>query len=505
MPSITLCRLPVAMVAMALLAVLPLKSMAHERVEELVGQVRESVVNVSSVYYQREALGRSSQSVNPQDFFRRFIPREFQPFFPSPQDPGEGDGWDGEEAPDEPQESEESDEREYRGPKSRSEGSGFIISRDGYIVTSFHVVDGADEVRVTLQDRRELEAEIIGLDRATDLALLHIEANDLPAAQLGNSDQLRVGQSVMAIGSPFRLDFSVTVGVVSALSRAVEGRDTGRYVPFIQSDVAINPGNSGGPLYNMDGEVVGVNAQIFTRTGGFMGLSFSVPINTVKSVVDQLRDRGKVARGWLGIGIQDVDQDLAESLSLPNPSGALVTQILKDSPATRSDIQPGDVIVSFAGKEVIYARDLPPAVGAVTPGKKATTIIYRDGKRKRIQVEIGSVPEEEEPVASERAEKVEPSVKSFRSSRLGMEVQELTRKEKQEANLKAGLKITSLKSRGEAQRVGLRNGDYLVSINGKQIKDIGTFQKLEEDLPKGRPAWVQVRRGDRAIIVTLRP
>lgn len=472
--------------------VLPAPVLAHEDVEGLVDRVKDSVVNVSSIYYrQPQAVSSQRRSARPEDFFKRFLPPELLPYFRLPEE-SEGE--------EEPQQAPPGNSAP-RQQEARSEGSGFIISSDGYIVTSFHVVDGADKVVVSFQGRRELEAEVVGLDRATDLALLRVQSRNLSAASLGDSDQLRVGQAVVAIGSPFDLDFSVTAGVISALSRTVASRDTGRYVPFIQSDVAINPGNSGGPLYNMRGQVIGVNAQILSRSGGFMGLSFSVPINVVRMVVAQLRDDGKVARGWLGVSIQDVTSELADSMQLPKPAGALVANVLEDLAAENAGIKAGDVIVEFNGKEILYSRDLPPAVGFVAPGQEVPLVLYRNGEREELRVTVGEMPETEETTAAL------PSARNDKASanRLGVKARDLKEEEREKLEMQRGILIVSVWREGPAHRAGLRRGDLLLALNGTDLNSVEDFNELQATLPEGQAAWVHVRRGEQYMIVSVRP
>ena len=269
---------------------------------------------------------------------------------------------------------------------SRSLGSGFIISQDGYVITNHHVVKGADEIIVKLSDRRQLVAEIIGSDPRSDIALLKLEGNDFPSVKLGDSDAIKVGQWVLAIGSPFGFDASVTAGIVSAKGRSLPSEN---YVPFIQTDVAINPGNSGGPLFDLDGNVVGINSQIYTRSGGFMGLSFAIPIEDAMDVVEQLKTSGYVSRGWLGVYIQEVTRELAESFGMEKPTGALVAKILEDSPAQDTDIQVGDIILDYNGKEVKNSASLPPMVGRTRVGEVVKLKIMRDGKTKSVKLKIG--------------------------------------------------------------------------------------------------------------------
>lgn len=472
--------------AVLLLGGVPAIATAHdgENLADLVDEVRSSVVNITAVYpAKKKSVTNTRQRGLPEEF-RRFFPPEMQPYFQSPE---EGNGGNADE---------------YVGPKPMADGSGFILSADGYIVTSFHVVDEAEKVLVTLQDRREFEAEIIGLDKYTDLALLKVEAKGLQAARLGNAAELRVGQSVAAIGSPFKLDFSVTQGVISALGRAVQSQDVGRYVPFIQTDVAINPGNSGGPLYDMQGYVIGVNAQIYTRTGGYMGLSFSVPIDIVQQVIGQLRDEGHVSRGWLGVAVQDVTRDLAESMNLPKPVGALVSAVVEDSPAEEAKFEPGDVIVRLNSKDIIYAKDLPPAVGAIAPEKQVRIQFYRNGKKHTALVRMGELSDDT----------LQANVNSSRSgknavSRLGMKVQQVPEAKSKEFKLKndQGVMVASIQRGGPAHRAGLKRGDIIVSLDRKKLQTPEEFHKIVQELPEGRAVWMQMIRGGQKSIVTIRP
>jgi serine protease Do len=275
-------------------------------------------------------------------------------------------------------------------------GSGFVISEDGYILTNHHVVDNAEEIQVQFADRSEYSATIVGSDRLSDLALLKIEAQDLPTLEFADPDSLKVGAWVLAIGSPFGLDYSVTAGIVSAIGRSIPSSESTNYVPFVQTDVAINPGNSGGPLFNLDGKVVGINSQIYSRSGGSIGLSFAIPVNVANNVVKQLKNNGKVQRGWLGVGIQDIDKKLAEALDLPGPQGALVTAVMPGSPAEKGDIAPGDVIVRFDAQSILDSDDLPHIVGLITPGKKVKVELFREGIRKYLSVEVGALDRSEQ-------------------------------------------------------------------------------------------------------------
>jgi len=281
-------------------------------------------------------------------------------------------------------------------------GSGFVISNDGYILTNHHVVENADEIEVLFADRQEYTATVVGSDRRSDLALLKIKARNLPTLKFAAQDSLKVGAWVLAIGSPFGLDYSVTAGIVSAIGRSIPTQKGENYVPFIQTDVAINPGNSGGPLFNLEGQVVGINSQIYSRSGGSIGLSFAIPASVAVGVIEQLKDHGKVQRGWLGVAIQDVNKRLAESLQLGTPQGALINAVEPDSPADKGGIKPGDVIVRFDGQIIVDSGDLPHVVGMMAPGENAQVEIYREGKRKKLTMKVGSLDTDRESIAAKR-------------------------------------------------------------------------------------------------------
>ena len=367
---------------------------------------------------------------------------------------------------------------------SRSLGSGFVISGDGYVVTNHHVVKDAEEIIVKLSDRRELEAKLIGSDPRSDIALLKIEASNLPIVKLGSTKDLKVGQWVLAIGSPFGFDHSVTKGIVSAKGRSLPNEN---YVPFIQSDVAINPGNSGGPLFDLDGEVVGINSQIYSRTGGFMGLSFAIPIEVAMEVVEQIKTHGYVSRGWLGVYIQEVTRELAESFGMDKPMGALVAKIMEESPAKDSDVKVGDVILSFNGQEVPNSAALPPMVGRVRVGEQVKLKIMRDGKLKTVRVKIGQLPESDQPLLGEMPGKM------AEDSILGLQLQPLTKEEKEQTELMYGLKVL-LVAEGPAKSAGLRKGDVLQMINGDKIESVQGLKDIVEKLPKGKFASILVQR-----------
>ena len=382
-------------------------------------------------------------------------------------------------------------------PESQSLGSGFIISSDGYILTNHHVVDGADTVEVRLSDRRVFDAKVIGSDKASDVALIKIDAKDLPTVKIGKSSELEVGEWVLAIGSPFGFDHSVTAGIVSAKGRSLPSEN---YVPFIQTDVAINPGNSGGPLFNMDGEVVGINSQIYSRTGGFMGLSFAIPIELAMNVADQLRKTGHVSRGYLGVLIQDVDRNLAESFGLKRPEGALVTQVMKDTPAEAAGLQPGDIIVTFNGRHINHSSELPPLVGSTPVNRDAELGIIRDGKRMMVKVRIAELPADAMtsrlPSAPRNPDKVD---------RLGAEVTDLTPEARKRAKLPKGGALVTEMDEGPAREAGLRPGDVIKMFDRQKVRDADHLRELVKQargtvaaliLRDGQPLFVAIRLGD---------
>jgi serine protease Do len=379
--------------------------------------------------------------------------------------------------------------------EAKSLGSGFVISQDGYVITNHHVVKDADEIIVRLQDRRELVAKVVGSDKRSDIALLKIEANNLPVVRLGSSDSLKVGAWVLAIGSPFGFDHSVTAGIVSAKGRSLPSDN---YVPFIQTDVAINPGNSGGPLFNLDGEVVGVNSQIYSRTGGFMGLSFAIPIDVAMKVVDQLKAQGRVSRGWLGVQIQDVTRELAESFGMKKPQGALVSRILPKSPAEAAGIQVGDIVVEFNQQEVNTSASLPPMVGMTKVGDAATLKIIRQGVTKEVPVKIGALPDEDEPVLGS----AEPSGQAV--NRLGVSVSNPTAEQREQLELpKNGVLVQDVKP-GSAFDAGIRRGDVILRVQDQVIKDVAHFNDVVKSLPKGKSIAVLVQRRGGTLFLAMK-
>jgi len=382
---------------------------------------------------------------------------------------------------------------------SRSLGSGFIVSADGYVLTNHHVVAEADEILVRLSDRREFVAKVIGSDKATDVALIKIEAADLPAVTIGKSADLKVGEWVLAIGSPFGFDYSATAGIVSAKGRSLPSEN---YVPFIQTDVAINPGNSGGPLFNLDGEVVGVNSQIYSRTGGFMGLSFAIPIEVAMNVAEQLRTTGRVARGYLGVLIQDVTRELAESFGMRQASGALVAQVLPDGPAAKAGVRPGDVILAYNGKELSSSAQLPPLVGASRIDEPAELVLLRGGKRMDIKVTIAELPSDEEDKPVQASTKPPQAPKA---DVLGLVVGELTDEQRKRLGVEAanGVVVRSAES-GPAREAGIRDGDVIAMFDGQEVKGPDQFRDLVGQTPAGRSVAVLVQRREGPIFLALR-
>jgi serine protease Do len=387
---------------------------------------------------------------------------------------------------------------EGHGPSQErsSLGSGFIISTDGYVITNNHVVTNAEEIIVRLNDRREFTAELIGTDKRSDIAVIKIEATNLPVLKLGDSSKLNVGEWVLAIGSPFGFDHSVTAGIISAIGRSLPNEN---YVPFIQTDAAINPGNSGGPLFNLNGEVIGVNSQIYSRTGGFMGLSFAVPVNVVENVYKQLRENGRVARGWLGVLIQDVTRELAESFDMEHPHGALIAKILPDGPAEKAGLEVGDIVVKFNGNKVSFSSDLPPLVGSTSVNSIVPVEIIRRSKNKTIQVKISELPTDDKIVASKRNEEPDSDTNS-----LNVIVKDLTKEQKKEFDIDDHGVLVKEINAGPAQKAGIRQGDVILLINNIKINNTSHFNKLLKDLPKGRSIPVLIQRQGGPIFLALK-
>ncbi|HWM43933.1 MAG TPA: DegQ family serine endoprotease [Burkholderiales bacterium] len=438
----------------------------------LVDDQGNAVVNISTTQAVRRS-GATPQVPGIEDeevleFFRRFIPR---------QQPGPGP----------------------RQPEARSLGSGFIISADGYILTNAHVVEGADEINVRFTDKREFKAKVIGADRRTDIAVIKIESpQQLPAVKFGDPTKLKVGEWVVAIGSPFGFENTVTAGIVSAKGRSLPQEN---FVPFIQTDVAINPGNSGGPLFNMRGEVVGINSQIYSRTGGFMGLSFAIPIDVALDIQKQLREKGRVARGRIGVVIQEVTRDLATSFGLERPRGALVNSVEKGSPADKAGVEATDIILSFDGKPVESSSDLPRIVGSTRPGSQSALEVWRKGKTQKLSITVAELQEDR--VASRDAPVAKPKAEAP-ANRLGIVVGELSAEQRKGLGLTYGLVVTDVRPDSKAD---VRKGDVLLTMVHKgqhtELKSVDQFNKLLAGLDKSAVITLQVRRGESTAFVTI--
>jgi serine protease Do len=446
---------------------------------DLVDLVGPSVVNIRTLERVSDGADTGADGMDDQmrEFFRRFgipVPPGLTPRVPR-QDRG---------APNEPQ--------------PRGVGSGFILSPDGLIMTNAHVVEGADELLVTLSDKREFKAKVVGSDKRTDVAVVKIEATGLNAVKIGDVNRLRVGEWVMAIGSPFGLDNTVTAGIVSA-----KKRDTGDFLPFIQTDVAINPGNSGGPLLNMRGEVVGINSQIYSRSGGFQGISFAIPIDEAVRVADQLRVSGRVTRGRIGVQIDQVSKEVAESIGLGKPKGALVRGVEDGSPAAKAGVQPGDIIVKFDGKDVDNSVDLPRLVGNTRPGTKSRITVYRRGAQRELGITVGEL----EPDASAKAQAAPDAVKpkmSNRLQRMGLVLAELTDSQKRSLNLPSG-GVRVQQADGLAASAGLREGDVIVAINNEDTGSLAQVESALANVDGDRAVNILFRRGDWSQYTLIRP
>lgn len=383
-------------------------------------------------------------------------------------------------------------------PDAESLGSGFIISEDGFILTNHHVVAGADEVIVRMANRDEYVAKIIGSDEASDVAVLKVDATDLEVLKFGDSDKLKVGEWVLAIGSPFGFDHSVTAGIVSALGRSLPSDN---YVPFIQTDVAINPGNSGGPLFNLDGEVIGINSQIYSRTGGFMGLSFAIPIELALNVANQIKETGQVSRGWLGVLIQEVTRELAESFGMDNPHGALVAKVLDSSPAAKAGLQVGDVIVAFNGKKVIRSSNLPPLVGRSPVGKNAKVTVIRNKREKQIKVMIAELPT----LVTQATYTPEAEIKPLENTALGMSVEELSKAAKKKLKIEAGVRVIDIDQTGAAQDAGIVAGDVITMIDNRAVESLDDFDEITSKLKAGKSVALLVQRSSGPVFLAIRP
>jgi serine protease Do len=442
---------------------------------DLVDQVGPAVVNIRTLEKAKPASSSSSGGTEEQmlEFFRRFgIP--VPPNLPRSPRPDRG----------QPEES-----------QPRGVGSGFILSADGFVMTNAHVVEGADEVLVTLADKREFKAKIIGSDKRTDVAVVKIEATGLPSVKIGDANRMRVGEWVMAIGTPFGLENTVTAGIVSA-----KQRDTGDYLPLIQTDVAINPGNSGGPLINMRGEVVGINSQIYSRSGGFQGISFAIPIDEAIRVSDQLRTSGRVTRGRIGVQIDQVSKEVAESIGLGKPQGALVRGVEAGAPAEKAGIEAGDIITKFDGKTIEKSSDLPRLVGIVKPGTRATVTVFRRGATRDLNVTVAEV-EPEKPTQRASAAQPKPPV-AGPAQALGLVVGELTDEQKKELKLRGGVRVDA--AEGLAARAGLREGDVIVAIANTEVLSVKAFEQVLAKADKSKPVNVLFRRGEWAQYALIR-
>lgn len=438
---------------------------------EMVKTNGDAVVNISTTQKAPDPQAGVDQQQMPEDmppemeeFFRRFF-----------QGPGRGGN-----APRE----------------TNSLGSGFVISKDGYVLTNHHVVNNASEIVVKLKDRRELIAKLIGSDESTDVALLKVEAKDLPVVEVGSPEQLQVGEWVLAIGTPFGFDQSVTAGIVSAKGRSLPD---GNYVPFIQTDVAINPGNSGGPLFNMQGKVVGINSQIYSRSGGYMGLSFAIPIDVAMNVVDQIKSKGKVSRGWLGVQIQDVTRQLAESFGMDRPHGALVSKVIPGGPAEKAGIQIGDIIVEFNGQIIETSGELPPRVGMTPIDEKAKVKIIRQGDKQDLSVKIGLLPAQPASLANAPATAPEVAV-----NRLGLAVADLTTEQRQQSQVEKNGVLVQKVNKGIAMDAGIQPGDIILRIQNNVVRDAAEFNSIVAKLPVEKSIALLVQRNGSPVFLAFK-
>jgi len=453
----------------------PVRAQSLPDFTELVEKVGPAVVNIRTTERARGVRGVGPEMDEDMlEFFRRFglpIPNR-----PTPRGGPQQQAPDGE-------------------PMQRGVGSGFILSADGYVLTNAHVVDGADEVLVTLTDKREFKARTIGSDKRTDVALVKVDATGLPFVRTGDIGRLKVGEWVIAIGSPFGLENTVTAGIVSAKSR-----DTGEFLPLIQTDVAINPGNSGGPLINMRGEVVGINSQIYSRSGGYMGISFAIPIDEATRVVEQLRANGRVIRGRIGVVIDQVTKEVAESIGLGKAAGALVRSVESGGPAEKAGVEAGDIITRVDARPVDKSSDLPRIIGGMKPGSKAAVQVFRRGTSREFNVTVAEF-EVERPSRSVERESAKPAPAPVTS--IGLAVSDLTEAQKRDLRVKGGVKVDS--ADGVAARAGVREGDVVLSLDNTEITGAKQFEALVAKLDKSRPVTLLVRRGDSANFLVIRP
>ena len=442
---------------------------------DLVEQVGPSVVNIRTL---EKATARETQANGPDEEMQELFRRFFGVPLPMPNAPR----------------SPRSNRQQPEESQPKGVGSGFILSADGFVMTNAHVVEGADQVLVTLPDKREFKARIVGADKRSDVAVVKIDASGLPAVKIGDVNRLKVGEWVMAIGSPFGLENTVTAGIVSA-----KQRDTGDYLPFIQTDVAINPGNSGGPLINMRGEVVGINSQIYSRSGGFMGISFSIPIDEAVRVSEQLRATGRVQRGRLGVQIDQVNKEVAESLGLTKPQGALVRGVEQGSPAEKAGLEPGDIILKFEGKSIDKSSDLPRMVGNTKPGTRSTLQVWRRGSMREMHIVVGEF-EADKPEKKAATEKPQPTLAG---KVLGLTVSELTETQKKELKLRGGVRVDAVAE--PATRAGIQEGDVILAIANVETPNVKAFEALLDRLDKTKPVSLLVRRGEWAQYTVIRP
>jgi len=472
-------RLATALLAATLLAA---PSVGAQNLPDFTDMVRENspaVVNISTTQSRPEGGARMPDvpgMPDPEDLPEGHPFRDFMDRFMDDEGPGQGPP-----------------RRE-----GRSLGSGFIISEDGYILTNNHVVEGASEIIVRLNDRRQMTAELVGADDRADLALLKVDGQDMPTVETGRSSEVEVGEWVLAIGAPFGFEYSVTAGIISAKQRSLPMEN---YIPFLQTDVAINPGNSGGPLFNLDGEVVGVNSHIYSRSGGFQGISFAIPIELAMDVADQLRDGGEVSRAWLGVVIQDVTRDLAESFGMDRPEGALIAQVLADSPAAAAGLEPGDVVLEFNGSDVPASGALPPMVGRTTVGSTVPVVVMRNGERQTLDVTLGELPDDAGQRGGESSG-TDPGV----FEELGLAVQPLTRERREALGLSddvSGLVVAGVDG-GPAAEAGIEPGDVIARVNREPVEQVESFREMIAGMESGQSVPLLVLRDQSQRFLALR-